>query len=73
MEFLIFLIAFALYFVPAVVAGKRNHRNQGAIFALNLLLGWTFLFWVLSLVWALTDNIEKKEEVASNPESQQQN
>ena len=29
-------------------------RNAGAIFALNLLLGWTLVGWVVSLVWALT-------------------
>lgn len=46
----------ALYFVPTLVAGRRNHRNSGAILALNILLGWTFIGWALALVWALTDN-----------------
>jgi hypothetical protein len=23
---------------------------------MNLLLGWTFLFWALALIWAFTDN-----------------
>jgi hypothetical protein len=36
-----FLIVFALYFLPSIVAGKRRHPNQWAIFWLNLLLGWT--------------------------------
>lgn len=44
----------AIYFVPTFVAG--NHKNKGAIFALNLLLGWTLLGWVAALVWALTGN-----------------
>lgn len=44
----------ALYFMPAIVAGARRHRSAGAVFALNLLLGWTFVFWVFALVWALT-------------------
>jgi Superinfection immunity protein len=30
-----------------------------AIFALNLLLGWTFLGWVAALVWALTNSSVK--------------
>lgn len=35
------IILLALYFVPAIVAFTRHHHNQWAIFALNLLLGWT--------------------------------
>jgi hypothetical protein len=35
----------------------REKSNAGAIFALNLFLGWTLIGWVISLVWALsTDN-----------------
>jgi hypothetical protein len=26
--------------------------------ALNVLLGWTILGWVIALVWALTDNVK---------------
>ena len=55
------LAAIALfYFLPAVIASRRHHHNSGAIFMLNLLLGWTFLGWVVSLVWALT-KVEKKQ------------
>ena len=35
------VIILLLYFVPSVVAFVRHHHNQWAIFALNLLLGWT--------------------------------
>ncbi len=38
------------YFLPAIVG--RRKRNAGAIFILNLLLGWTFIGWVAALVWA---------------------
>jgi uncharacterized membrane protein YqaE (UPF0057 family) len=43
-----------LYFLPWVLALLRKHHNAGAIFLLNLLLGWTVLGWILSLVWAAT-------------------
>jgi len=43
-----------VYFTPTFVAYHRRKRNSGAIFALNLFLGWTLLGWVISLVWALT-------------------
>ncbi len=37
------------YFLPTLMA----RDNKPAIFALNLLLGWTFVGWVAALVWAL--------------------
>lgn len=43
----------ALYFLPALVADRRAHKNLTAIFVLNLLAGWTFVGWVAALVWAL--------------------
>jgi hypothetical protein len=50
---LLVLVAF-LYFVPAAFAAHRGHPNKGAIFVLNLLLGWTYLGWVVALIWAST-------------------
>lgn len=55
---LLVLALIIIYFLPSFVAGKRNHRNAGAITVLNLFLGWTFLGWVIALVWAATDNVE---------------
>jgi hypothetical protein len=52
MELLFLLLA--TYFIPAIVAGARKHHNAGAIFMLNLLLGWTLIGWVGALVWACT-------------------
>ena len=43
-----------VYFAPAIVAMVRHKQNVGAIFALNLLAGWTFIGWVGALVWAMT-------------------
>lgn len=49
----------ALYFLPTMIGFRKG--NAGAIFALNLLLGWTILGWVGALVWALT-----KEEIPNS-------
>ncbi len=49
------LVILAVYFLPAIVAGGREHQSARAIFGLNLLLGWTLLGWVAAFVWALTD------------------
>jgi hypothetical protein len=41
------------YLFPTAVAVYRKRANTGAIFALNLFLGWSLLIgWVLALVWA---------------------
>jgi Superinfection immunity protein len=41
-----------LYFLPWFVAWNRNHTNLLAIFVLNFFVGWTFIGWVVALVWA---------------------
>jgi hypothetical protein len=48
------MIALVVYFVPSLIANDKEHHQRAAIFALNLLLGWTFLGWVGALVWSLT-------------------
>jgi len=65
---LLVLLSIYLYFIPSVIAVKRNHRNQAGIIVLNIfsgctvilvgwtiaLLGGTLLFWVAALVWSLS-------------------
>ena len=48
-------VVIAIYFLPALVASKRGHRQATAIGVLNLFLGWTFIGWVVALVWANTN------------------
>jgi hypothetical protein len=55
---LIFLIGAAIYFIPSIIALLQRKRNLVAIMALNLLLGWSLIGWVVSLVWALTKDPE---------------
>jgi hypothetical protein len=64
MEYVI--VAAVLYFLPAVIAWCRGHHNRGAIFALNLLLGWTFVGWVAALVWSLTA-VQAQANVKAEP------
>ena len=44
----------ALLFLPTLVANSRRHPNTLAIFMVNLFFGWTFIGWVVSLIWACT-------------------
>jgi hypothetical protein len=43
------------YFLPFAIAFNRRRANTGAIFALNLFLGWSLIGWVVALVWALKE------------------
>jgi hypothetical protein len=43
----------AVYFLPTLIAMMRRKRNAPAIFVLNLFLGWSFIGWVVALVWSL--------------------
>ncbi len=42
----------ALYLVPSIVAGRREHPQMVPILLLNVCLGWTFLGWLGALIWA---------------------
>lgn len=62
MEILLFVLLFfaCLYFLPSIIAAFRNTHHLPALFLLNLLLGWTFIGWVLTLFIALL--IERRDE-----------
>lgn len=51
---IVFVVVLALYFLPTCIAFMRRHQNAAAILVLNLLLGWTFIGWIASIVWSLT-------------------
>jgi Superinfection immunity protein len=50
------IVLVSLYFLPTIIAFNRNRHNKGAIFVLNLFLGWTVLGWVVSMVWAVSSS-----------------
>ena len=47
-------IAMSIYFLPAIVAGFRNHPNTAGIIILNFFLGWTLVGWVVAMVWSVS-------------------
>ena len=52
-SFTLLFVAACLYFLPSFLAYQHKHRNLAALVVLNLLLGRTFVGWVVALVWAL--------------------
>ncbi len=49
------VFAITLYFLPIIIASVRNMRHAVAISVLTLVAGWTFVGWVVALVWACLD------------------
>ena len=54
----VLIVVTVIYFIPALVAIYRHHRNRVAISVTNLLLGWTLIGWVVAFIWACTANVE---------------
>jgi hypothetical protein len=44
-----------VYLSPSIISDFRESKNFWGILTVNVLLGWTIIGWVGSLVWALID------------------
>lgn len=60
---LLMAIIIALYCLPIIIAAVRNMRHAVAISVLTIVAGWTFVGWVVALVWACMDKPEAKGEL----------
>jgi hypothetical protein len=54
-----------LYFIPSLIAFYRHKKNRRLILILNLFLGVTIVGWIVSLIWANSD--DKNEEFNFSP------
>jgi hypothetical protein len=59
------IIAAVIYFLPTMIAVKREHLSKNAIIIVNVALGWTVLGWLWALLWANTGNVRMDEAVAA--------
>jgi hypothetical protein len=57
---IIVIIGIVVYFIPSMVAWNKKH--SAGIIMLNLFLGWTFLGWLASLIWACSDPEKPENE-----------
>lgn len=54
---LLFILGFLwIYLLPSFIAFSHHRRNKAAITVLDILLGWTFVGWVIALVWATIED-----------------
>jgi len=71
MAFLLMAALFCFYFFPTIIAVLRSRHNAGAIFLLNLFLGWTLVGWVVALVWAVSSSLPPQQIIIHNSDSAQ--
>jgi hypothetical protein len=65
-ELIVFVLAVlgvltVLYFLPTIIAVKRQKANVTPIVLVDLLLGWTVIGWIVALIWALSTQVVDKE------------
>jgi hypothetical protein len=56
------IIVLGVYFLPTIIANAKKHHNVTAIFVTNLFLGWTFIGWVVALVWSVSKSAQQQRE-----------
>lgn len=53
------ILGLALYFLPTIIAAIRRCNGILGIVLVNIFTGWTFVGWVVSLVWSLVGSTGK--------------
>jgi hypothetical protein len=48
------LLGLTLYLLPTIIAIQRKHHNRRSICFTNVFFGWSFIGWVLALIWGLS-------------------
>lgn len=62
---LFWLVSLLLYFLPAFLA--RNKPNFTSILILNILAGWTFIGWIIALIWAISSDSQLPVAASAQP------
>lgn len=65
-EIVMLLIIAAIYLLPAIIASSRNHINTGAIWILNIVLGWSGIGWIAALIWSFTNSEKSRDAYHHN-------
>jgi hypothetical protein len=63
---LLYLCLLLLYFIPSIVAFSNKKSNTTAILILNFFLGWSFIGWIIALVWAVSKDNKPQNIVITN-------
>lgn len=59
----------ACYLFPAAVAFAGDHRSRWAILLVNVVLGWSVIFWFVALVFAFAAPRSSAQPTGSSTQS----
>lgn len=59
-NFFIFIFILLVYLLPMIIAIGNKKRNMVAISLMNILLGWSVICWIISLIWAVSKDDQPK-------------
>jgi hypothetical protein len=64
---LILIFSVLFYFLPfLIVLCNKRHGNKIGLFLVNLVFGWSFIGWILCLVWAFQRSHPEPVQVTVN-------
>ncbi len=63
---LVLVVSVIMYFAPSIIGFMRGHASKLAIFAMNLFLGWSVIFWFFSLFWSLSNKGGNQTVIVNN-------
>ena len=59
-------VILAPYFLPAIIGSNRGVNASGALFFVNLIVGWTVLGWIVCLIWAVSGATKAQDAFYKN-------
>lgn len=62
---LVLLFMLAVYLIPTIIAFTRGHASKWGIGVLNIVLGWSLVFWVVALIWSLSNKGQSQTTIVN--------
>lgn len=62
---LVMLFVLAVYLIPTIIAFTRGHASKWGIGVLNIVLGWSLVFWVVALIWSLSNKGQSQTTIVN--------
>lgn len=59
------IVSLIVYFFPFLLSIITRNRTA-AVFVMNLFLGWTFIGWILALIWSISPNRNQQSIIVNN-------
>jgi hypothetical protein len=56
------IVLFALFILPSAIAFNKKHDLRWIVLFLNIFAGWTFLVWLILLIWMSSYKLERNDK-----------